>query len=247
MSKKSSSLRAIVATSLAWVTLLSGTAVLANADTISAVRSALNVRVNGEAVAFTPATTPVVIDGQTFVPVDVLAEALGVNLFVTDATIYLGARPGVPMALVNAAPANELSRAGVVGAVHNNHNTGVRIYENTQLEGRAFSDVLTFVTFGASAGSAGIAGREWSEHILGGNYTRLTGYLGRQYGSTHNPGLFRFYADGERVAEFTLTPGAGLVHVDLDVTGVHNLRIEAGNPPNTGASTRAHGFAATLR
>jgi len=242
MKRFKSNLKTIVATSLVWVTVLAATAVVADTvNTVTGVRAPVHVVVDGERVQFTPATAPVNIDGANFLPVRALADVMDVPVYWNDATrtIYLGARAGVATAFPNAVPVSDASDRSNPGDNHNSGNAGVRVYEYTHLEGSAFADVLTFVTWGTN-------GLTWSQHMLNGNYTRLTGYLGRQHGSSLHPVNFRFYADGVRIAEFDLTAGGGLVHVDLDIFDVNNLRIEARNTGG-GATGRAHGFAATIQ
>ncbi|MCL2621327.1 MAG: stalk domain-containing protein [Defluviitaleaceae bacterium] len=250
MKKFKGNLKAVVATSLIWATALSATAVFANtAVFVQGTRAPIHVVVNGERVTFTPDTAPVNIEGRNFLPVAALAEALNMPVHWDGATstVYLGARAGVPTAFTNAVPISDASERRTAGApitaVANNTNRGVRVYQNAELEGRAFADVLSFVT----GGPPGNVSLEWSQHMLNGQYTRLTGYLGRQHGSTLYPTNFRFYADGVRIAEFELTAGGGLVHVDLDVFGVNNLRIEAINPSGSTQTNRIHGFAATIQ
>ena len=242
-SNKSGILKAVIATSLVWITALSATAVFANVESVTGVRAPVHVNVNGERVQFTPDTAPVNIDGRNFFPVATLADLLGVAWAWDGATstINLGARAGVPTAFPNAVAVNDASRRTNPGQNFNQSaNSGVRVYDHAYLEGRAFADVLTFVTWGMTGG-----GLEWSQHMLNGNYTRLTGYFGRQHGSAIHDVEVRFYADGVRVHEFEQHVGTGLTRVDLDVFGVNNLRIEVRNVGG-GAAGRAHGFAAHI-
>jgi len=231
--------------------ILSGTVVMANAQMRELVFG-VGVSFNGQAVQFDADSQPFIIDGRTFLPVRAIADIAGLDVDFDAATNTVVLTSGAAAvtdlsqqiqqatgggALMVVAPPIEVSRESETDARLISGNQGIRPYDSVTIEGRAFSNPLVFATWGVNR-------TEWSMHLLNENYTRLSGYVGRVQGSPLHPVTFRFYGDDALLAEFPVDAASGLVPVNLDVSGVRLLRIEAQN--NNAAPGRLNAFVGNI-
>ena len=244
--------------------VLSGTVLMANTQTRELIFG-VSVSFDGQAVQFDADSQPFTIDSRTFLPVRAIADIAGLGVDFDGATntvILTSGGAGVAQqptptpaptpapqgtAFMIAVPPLEVSNTSTPGGPLTTQNSGIRAYDSVTIEGREFYNPLVFNTWGSVGASAiGMGGREWSIHLLNNNYTTVSGYLGRVQGTPLQPAIFRFFGDDVLLGEFNVATGDGLVPVNLDVSGVRQLRIEAGNPQNSGAAGRVYAFVGTI-
>ena len=100
-----------------------------------------------------------------------------------------------------------------------------RTVNSVRMSGLAFGQSLEF--FFVNGASSGLF-QAWSRHNLQGQFTTLTGYIGRIDGSVALDATIRFVADGDiELASFEIFADALPRRISVDVTDVHSLRITA--------------------
>ena len=158
-------------------------------------------------------------DGQVYVPMDVILYAMGndVQWNAANSVLNFGAMlPEGGQPLVEVAPWFSASRS-------------VDIRPTINVRGETFRNAIRYF-------NPGFGGVIYSNHALDGQFTLLTGVLGR---SDETPdgrlGVVRFMGDGRLLDSFTVNDGFGLESFSIDVTGVNTLRIELENTPGARA------------
>ncbi|MCL2446410.1 MAG: hypothetical protein FWD06_06555 [Oscillospiraceae bacterium] len=87
------------------------------------------------------------------------------------------------------------------------------------MQGDTFSNAIVWHT-----SSWGVDG--WSHHNLRGQYSILTGTIGRIDGSGERVGTIRFIGDGRELDYFQIDGSTSPDEISIDVTGVLILRVE---------------------
>jgi len=167
------------------------------------------------------AVVPLTYNGRTYIPVEAILHAMGdgAQWDAATATLNFGAvvedTPQLPEGrpLLEVAPSFE--RAG---------NATIRIQTAT-MRGETFTNAITVPT----------SANGWAHHALDGQFTRLTGTIGRIDGSGTVPRILRFIGDGNELASFTIGEHFAPEDISIDVTGVTTLRIEVVRTPGANA------------
>ena len=111
-------------------------------------------------------------------------------------------------------------------------NSGqVRISEWVQMGGDFYDDVLSYSVSSGTFTNRG--GQNHSLHNLNGQYTILTGYIGRVDGEPEVNGVFRFFGDGRPLQSFEVSGNALPRFISVNVEDVKQLRIEFSAGRNT--------------
>jgi type 1 fimbria pilin len=224
--------------------LLSGATVFAASRTqsINITFNGIRLVVNGELV--TPrdgagnVVEPFIWNGTTYLPVRAVASALGqeVDWDGNTQTVYIGqmtgtqtpiATPETPptpsrqnTALREAAPFFDRNPSRDAGGVGSN-NLGISFHDTANMGGVAYRDMLLFRTGG------GMSTRTvFSLHNLNGQFTTLSGQLGRIDGSEMTDVTFNFYGDGTFLKSYELTAANMPISINVSVEGVTQLRVE---------------------
>jgi len=184
--------------------LLSGTVfAAASSSVMREVFYGVNVVVNGVPQNFPADMQPFISDGRTYLPVRGIADALGIPVSWDGNTMtaYLGTSPqGEP--LFAAVPAFEGNER--------------RITTVTML-GESFPTAFSPSTQGTIF---------WNHRNLNGQFTTLTGTIGRVDGSGTRASSISFIGDGRVLASFVVDGNTHPTDISVDVSGVLILRIE---------------------
>ena len=164
----------------------------------------VNVVVNGRPLVAEGADRPFILDGRTFLPAELLARALNIPTRWDGATrtVYIGAATlGSP--LFETTPTTASNNITTVA---------------TTMSGTSFDTVLRlYRRFGGWSA--------WGEFNLNGQFSSLTGILGR-VGTDSGTSTIRFIGDGRELASFAVD-GTTLPHeISVNTQGVLVLRIE---------------------
>ena len=92
----------------------------------------------------------------------------------------------------------------------------VSLVDSVTMGGVRFGQALRFLT----------DSNGFSLHNLRGQFTQLSGYLGRVDGTRIDSSAIRFIGDGRELAYFEIGAGELPIPISVDVTGVQHLRIE---------------------
>jgi len=161
----------------------------------------VQVSVNGEAQTFDDDMQPFIMDGRTFLPVRGIADVLGVDVDF-DA--------GANMVLLNSGISNA-QRRPLWQAVPPTYGNNIVLRDAIMLE----------VTYPNSLFEQG-----WSDHHLAGQFTTLTGTIGRLDGSARTNGIVTFTGDGNQLVSFEINERFVPRDFSIDVSGISVLRIE---------------------
>ena len=104
---------------------------------------------------------------------------------------------------------------------------------NTHLSSRSMLGVTYQNTWTPDTGMGvvwGLQASGWRHHNLNGQFTVLTGTIGRIDGTGSNPSTIRFIGDGRELATFTVQGDTHPTNISVDVTGITILRIEISQP-----------------
>jgi len=202
MNKTKERLKGFVIGVLVMAILTTTVVVMANTGVARTVFYGVNIVVNG--VAWNPPADqrPFISDGRTFLPVRGIAEVLGeqVEWDGTTQTVYIGNIPRGVLRnpLWQAAPPFE--------------GTNTRLQNATML-GNAYTNSLV--------------GSGFSQHNLNGQFTTLTGTIGRRDGSfSSTPTTITFIGDGREIVSFDIDENTRPRDISVNVRGVLVLRIE---------------------
>jgi len=174
----------------------------------------VNITVNGEPWNPPADMTPFISGGRTFIPVRGIAELFDVPIdwYGPTSTVYIGTIPrGMPF--LQAAPWFERSS--------NTSSLTVNI------QGSAFPNAI-------SRGSL-LHGSVWSNHNLNGQFSTLTGTIGRVDGSGGGARTISFIGDGRTLATFSVDGTTMPTDINVDVRGVLILNIQIQTQGNGGA------------
>ncbi|MCL2405537.1 MAG: hypothetical protein FWC92_08325 [Defluviitaleaceae bacterium] len=106
----------------------------------------------------------------------------------------------------------------VAAPMHDYRNVWLR--ESARMGGDAYRNALVYHS-GNSLGG----GRAFSLHNLRGQYTLLTGYMGRVDSSIYRYVNVRFYGDGYLIKYYHIIPGSLPIPISVPLEGVSLLRI----------------------
>lgn len=160
--------------------------------------------------------------GRVFVPVDVITHAMDDNVQwdAVTSTLNFGTPAGTPPQLPEGRPLVE-----VAPFFERSGNNTVRL-ENVNMRGEPFTNAITFA----------VGTNRWSHHNLAGQFTVLTGTIGRIDGTRGTiPRTIRFIGDGAELDSFIINENTEPTSISVDVTGVRTLRIEVVPSPGGAA------------
>jgi len=192
---------------------------------ITVLQGGIRLVVNGQ--EFTPrdaqgrVVEPLIFQGSTFVPLRAVGEALGypVDWDGSTTTVYIGRLPqGTPF--LQAAPWFERS------SIHWTITTAT-----VNMLGQPFANAMIVTNSGGNFTS----GTAWSHHSLNGQFTTLSGTIGRIDGSGTSPSTISFIGDGRELVSFTIDGNTHPTDISVDVTGVLVLRIQISVPDSSSA------------
>ncbi len=184
----------------------------------------LKVVVDGETIDLTDASGNVVqpfsVDGVTYLPLRVMANAIGKNFASWDqqANIaYFGKTPGIAQYLTDVCPAYQ-----VAGSNYKEYSAlksgGV---DSFSLGGAKYTNGITMSVYDSN----------WGVHNLDGLYTSLSGVICHLDGSSniHEGGVVQFFCDGVLAKEIAVTTDMYPQSFSLNITNVNQLKIATYN------------------
>lgn len=201
---------------LTMILLFGATLVLANEVVTRQIAYGVNVVVNGQRLQLDGIDRPFIMDGRTFLPVRVVADALGVPADWDGATstVYLGSRTAGPVrtSINSAAPffdsggngwnVSNVDSIAMGGTTYNNAvRYNVRAFNNSHSTG-------------------------FSLHNLNGQYRTFSGFFGRVDGSGMHDVTINVIGDGSTLRTIELRSGELPTEFTIFVEGVNLLRIE---------------------
>ena len=168
----------------------------------------VNIVVNGVPQNFPDDMAPFITGGRTFLPVRGIADVFDVPTDWDGATrtVYIGTMPhGAPF--WSTVPFFERSSTQIdVGTVY--------------MLGQPYANAIR-----STSGSGAVSGC-WSHHNLNGQFSTITGMLGRADGSGTLSSTISFIGDGRELASFTVDGNSVPTEISIDVQGVLVLRIQ---------------------
>ena len=193
---------------------------------ISVIFRDIRLVINGEQITPRDAqgnvVEPFILDGTTFLPVRAVAEALGQEVSWDDATSTVHIwQPEPP-------PPPEPEDRPFLQTVPPYERRNMSTLDTVNLAGTMFTNAI------ASSGAGGGAGSRFQMHNLNGEFTTLSGTIGRIDGSNRNSGTIVFTGDGRILESFDIGVDDMPREISVDVTGVRQLRIDivpAGRTP----------------
>ena len=207
--------------------ILSGTALMASPQMRELVFG-VGVSFNGEAVQFDANSQPFIIDGRTFLPVRAIADIAGLDVDFDSATNTVLLTSGAGGAA--AQPGNRFADTFFSGTSGSNF---ARVDESVSILGATHQNVVQYNSFATNA--------LYSQHNLGGNFTRLTGVFGRIDGVGVPTDVdVTITGDGAILTEFSLGEHDIPRNIDLDVTGIQLIRVDI-NPHGAGGPAGTRG------
>ena len=232
---------------IVFATLLSGTVVLAN-PVMREIVFGVRVSHNGAVIDFPADAQPFVMGGRTYLPVRAVADIFGAEVGFDEATNTVlltsgstAGQPGEQHASLQAPLETALP------VVFFDGSNGVRAGRSLNMGGTSFGNVIEF-------NHAMVRGQNvthFAAHNLNGVYSSLAGHIGRGDNSNANSRTdveFRFYGDGQLLAVYRVPEGSLPIPFEVNVQGVHLLRIEADDLRTTNRWVGiVYGLAGTLR
>jgi hypothetical protein len=129
--------------------------------------------------------------------------------------VYLGSRPGTEQFLTDIVPAYQINEHQWYKEFSALQSGGV---DRFSIGGVTFTDGITL----SGRGVLGV-------YNLNGQFTSLSGVFGQVDGTNNwysGEPYVRFFADGRLVLEILLTAGMYPENINIDLTGVNQLKIE---------------------
>ncbi|MCL2619322.1 MAG: copper amine oxidase N-terminal domain-containing protein [Defluviitaleaceae bacterium] len=209
--------------------LLSGTmlAMANQGGTIRELFYGVNIVVNGRPLQTEGIDRPFIMDGRTFLPVRVVSEALNVPVEWDGSTmtVYVGTgTTGRPLfeTTPTASSQNITTASGT-------------------MSDRSFNTVFRTSSFNAGQSTTG-----WGEFNLNGQFSSISGVLGRLNNAAGTSNIV-FIGDGIEIVRFAVD-GTTVAHdISVDVSGVLVLRIEIlQDMVNFGTQRSQVGFASPM-
>jgi len=198
--------------------LLSGTLVWANTGgVLREVFYDVNVVINGNRWNPPSDMTPFITEGRTFLPVRGIAEILGVPVdwYGPTRTVYIGTIPqGMPF-FQNITHFQSSGTGNGIGTVTMLGNTYPNSFRSNNRPGTSSSN-------------------PWRDYNLNGQFSTLTGTIGRIDGANTVASTISFIGDGQTLATFTVDGNTHPTDISVDLRGVLILRIQI-NQPSRGA------------
>lgn len=213
--------------------LLTPIVAAANPTVTRQITYGVNVVLNGRPMQFEADSRPFVMDGRTFLPVRVIAEAadMTVDFDAYTNTVILGSRTPTYTPMPMPTPP---VIAPQQGTMLGRDIQAFRLDRMLERLDRPYPLVATIMgvdyVYGFSTnGSIRLTSSNMASifYNLGGGYTTLTGYFGpRDDSSSGRRGQFVIFGDGRRLDSFNVTTGDPLRPFTVDVSGVTQLRID---------------------
>jgi hypothetical protein len=233
--------------------MLSGTVLMAN-PVMQQLIFGVQVSLDGRVVQFDADSQPFVIDGRTFLPVRAIADMVGLNVDFDGATNTVllttggGATVQQPVPTPQPAAATLLTDTFFDGDTerqnwndHVGHLRRTAISPSVRMGGRDFANAVEMMP-PSSRGEVVFA-----SHNLGGNFSRLSGTMGRIDGTNPNRDMTVIISgDGRTLGTFTIGTYTQPIDFNIDVTGVTTLRIVASQDGTAGSGRPRVGIVGTL-
>jgi hypothetical protein len=208
--------------------MLSGGAVYATSRTqnISISFNGIRLVVNGELV--TPrdgagnVVEPFIWNGTTYLPVRAIANALGLEVDWDSNTQTVsiggqGATVSTPVTSTVPAPSSQARPLREAAPFYDRRPTDSVVFLDIgNMGGNEYRDLLQLSHHGTA----------FSLHNLNGQFTTLSGSIGRIDGSPMRDAIFNIYGDGTLLQRFELSASAMPISINIPVRGVTQLRIE---------------------
>jgi len=164
------------------------------------------------------------MNDRTYLPVRAIADLVGLDVGFDGATNTVLLTTSSAPVVQQPAPAAGVSLLEVAPWFETFH---MQVMRSVTMRGTEFSNVI-------AAGVVSTANARWSHHALDGQFTTLTGIVGRIDGHGEVPRTIRFLGDGVELASFGINTDTAPTTISIDVTGVNTLRIEV-TPPMGGS------------
>jgi len=189
------------------------TLVFANEIVSRQIHYGVNVVVNGRPLQLEGIDRPFIMDGRTFLPVSTIAQELGVptNWDGATRTVHIGGS-SVGRPLFETTPTSASSEISTVSG---------------SMSGNSY-DTIFRTRRNAMGGIYSTHG--WGEFNLNGQFSSVSGILGRFDDRFSGTSTIRFYGDGRELATLVVD-GTTVAHqVSVNTSGVLVLRIEIAQP-----------------
>lgn len=169
--------------------------------TISVAYRNIQIMVNGERITPRDAqgriVEPFIFNGTTFLPVRAVSEALGmtVDWDGPTSTVYIGGRPTGPTLPPQPTPPSQPQGGLFLQEVPPYEQTNMHTLNNINMGG---------VRFATATANGGTVARPSQFHNLGGQFSTLSGTIGRIDGSARHNGIITFIGDGRTLESFDI-------------------------------------------
>jgi len=209
--------------------------------TISVAYRNIQIVVNGERITPRDAqgriVEPFIFNGTTFLPVRAVSEALGktVDWDGPTSTVYIGGRPQTPTPpsppQTPTPPQLPANQAFLQVAPSYEQSLHAAVVNTIAMGGTTFGQSLRFRFPNTNIIST------HSMHNLQGQFSTLSGYIGRVDGTHVQDATINFIGDGRLLESFTIVGESLPRRISVNVSSVHQLRIEVltqggmNNPP----------------
>ena len=201
------------------IMVLAGTAMAAS-RTVDATLTFRDIKLVIGGTLFTPKDSagnvvePFILSGTTYLPVRAVGEAFGqeVKWDGETSTVYIGSESDAPAPLPSGGALTK------VVPPYDRHILAT-IVDNVMMSGVMYYDAIRFQ-------SVNSVSSQYTYHNLGGTFTKITGHIGKIDGAFITSATIRFFGDGTLIDSFLVTGGEMPLQIDVDVTGVTQLRIE---------------------
>ncbi|MCL2573286.1 MAG: copper amine oxidase N-terminal domain-containing protein [Defluviitaleaceae bacterium] len=193
--------------------MLSGTLVMAN-PVMRELVFGVGVSFNGEVQQFEEDMRPFVIDGRTFLPVRAIADIVGLDVDFDGATnMVILTTSGAATAVATGSSFADTFFSGSSGS------NFAQVDDTATVLGQTHNNVVQFNSFATNS--------LYSQHNLGGDFTRWTGIFGHIDGvGVPTDVSVTITGDGAVLMEFEKSQHDMPVNIDLDVTGINLIRID---------------------
>jgi hypothetical protein len=220
----------------------------------------VGVVVNGVRQNFAADSQPFISGGRTFLPVRGIAESLGADVTWNSATstVYIdnpinvnldvaalppGATPvpvptptPLPTPTPTPIPQRRLLHQAApffdsFGSIHGLGSNSVWAGENATMGGIIYGYALVFWNNAWATVGGPVQGHISTLHNLQGQYQIITGYFGREDGSSMSDATISFFGDGAFLKDYFLSATSMPVSINVPVEGVTQLIIEVSFHP----------------
>ena len=191
---------------------------------------------------------PFTYNGRPFLPAESILHAMGANAQWNSENYTFnfgivgtdGAQTGLGAPFARTVPPYDVSR---VAERDRADLHDVRVRDFVIMGGVTYEDVITYrISTGTLTWSI-----QHSLHNLNGQFSVLTGYIGRVDGWSQNNAWFTFIGDGRVIESFELRGTDLPRQITVDVSGVRNLKIQFYVARGIGWHQTMYAFAGTIR